>query len=227
MSEEKWDQLLDSDADDSEFSPQATGLEGDSDGAVEEETPQEPEPETPAEPVQESAVPTNQTPDGPPAEELLKQYVADLESSYSIPEELSEKLQTEPEKVLPKLAAQVHMRVAQEIYRYMQAQLPEFIDGYVQTMSREMQAKQAFFSKWPDLAPYEDKVVEIGMMYRKMNPKASPDEVIQRVGELATNMLGLNKQQPQQRPFRPAAPGSSGSNQLPKSKSKWELLMED
>jgi len=199
-----------------------------------EPTPPEQE-EAPAEPV----TPAQEQPQAPApisAEQIQEargKLEASLTSHYALSEEDALLLQMEPEKVIPQMAAKLHLEVLDHVRSLMNSVVPSIVESYTQSTVRNTKAKDEFFSAFPELANYEDQVIEIGTMFRKLNPKASPEEAIKRIGETTMAALGLTRRQsgseaptaPAARPFQPAAPGRVASP--PASKNKWEALMED
>lgn len=217
-----------------------------------EETPvtEEPAPTSP----QTEPAPTQETPavlEGqetptapaiPPAPvatpEQLKEYKekfsAALESHYAFDEEQATALQVEPEKVLPKLAARLHMEVLDNVMQHVYSALPNVIQSYTEMSSREMKAQEEFYGAWPELKGHDQQVLQMGQMYRQMNPAATPQEAIQRIGEMTMAALGKKRAQavaeqtpaaPPAPPYRPAAPGRVGAP--PPAKTKWESVFDD
>ncbi len=218
-----------------------------------EESPVTEEPAPDAAP--EESAPTQETPAAPEGQETptapavqpppqpvitpeqLKAYRTQfseaLEANYAFDEEQATALQVEPEKVLPKLAARLHMEVLDNVMQHVYSALPNVIQSYTETSTREQKAQDEFFGAWPELKGHDQQVLQMGQMYRQMNPAATPQEAIQRIGEMT--MVALGKQRKAAvgeapaptvpPPYRPAAPGRVGSP--PPAKNKWESLMDD
>lgn len=128
--------------------------------------------------------------------DLRRQYVSQLESQYAIPAEQATQLLTEPEVVLPKLAAQVHAAVVEQVMAQFQHMLPAEVVKITEGQIRESEAKSAFYLAWPELAPYEEQVIAAGKMFRQINPTATKEQAIQAIGQLAMQALGLQRAQP-------------------------------
>lgn len=208
---------------------------------AEEPTPEAtpPEEEAPAvQPDQEQpTAPAEEQPVAPPmtAEELTKYretFQSALEQAYAFSDEDATALQVEPEKVLPKMAARLHMEVLDNVMQHVYKALPDVIKSYTVAESREEKAQNEFFGAWPELRGHTKQVLQMGQMYRQMNPTASPQEAIQRIGEMT--MVALGKQRkptgetvpaPQQAPFKPAAPGRVGTP--PPAQGKWDQFLDD
>lgn len=160
-------------------------------------------------------------PAAPPAEAqpvditaIRAQYEKDLTAYYAIDAETAQRLQTEPENVLPQLAARVHLEVLDTIM----AQLPnrmQSILSHINTYeAREKEASDTFFTAYPDLKEHKDAVLRVGQMYRAANPKATKEQAVKAIGDFVRTSLGLTppapavQQAPAAQPFTPA--GSSG-----------------
>lgn len=157
-------------------------------------------------PVQTSAVetpaPVAPTPSAPQVEPSpLPDYAAwrsqreaDLAAqTYSITDEDASKLLTEPETVLPRMAARMHMEVMESTVRVMQTMLPRLMQSVQQTEQREISAKSLFQTANPDLADprLEPAIMEMGQVYRRLNPAASPEQAAQAIGNLVRASLGI------------------------------------
>lgn len=193
------------------------------------------EPEVPAQEIPEAPVIPAQAPITP---EQLAEYKANFQThltkQYAFSEEEVLSLQTEPEKVLPQMAARLHMEVLDNVMQHVYQALPNVIQSHTQSSLREQKAQEEFFGAWPELRGAEQQVLQMGQMFRQMNPKATPQEAIQRIGEITMAALGKKRAtapaaetfpEPPPAPFRPAAPGRVASP-LP-GKNKWEALMDD
>lgn len=223
--------------------------------ASKEEAPTPPAPptdETPPAPATEEAAQTPEAAVEPPAAltpeqqaELQRQWQEyqakqqeQLEQYYAIDEESALALATEPEKVLPKLAAQLHMSVMQQVQAEIAQSIPTLLKGTQEREVRESKAKNEFFTAWPELKGKENEVMQMGLMFRQLNPKATPQEAIQRIGEMTMNALGIARQQQQQQqqqqrpaapatPFRPAGGPSAVRPAGTQSKNAWEDLLDE
>jgi hypothetical protein len=213
--------------------------------------PESPEAGAPAETAPEAQQPAAEQPlqQTPEAPEQLQQpqqftpeqvaaaeaaYAAQLANLYTFDEDTAMRLQTEPEKVLPALAAKLHLDVMRTVMAQMRGMLPEMLQTQTKSVERETQAKSQFFGAWPELQGYEKQVLEVGRMYRQLNPNAPAEEAVRRIGETAMAALGLQRRQQQeqqqqrQQPqpsFRPAVPGRV--NPPSGQSSVWDDLVND
>lgn len=200
-------------------------------------TPQEPgqleQQATDQQQQQETQEPQQPTPEQRAQAE--QQFVAQLEKLYQFTPETAALLQTEPEKVLPNLAARLHMDVYKTVMAQMQGMVPQMVAQLTDFNTRETQAKNLLFSKWPELKGHENEVMEVGRMFRKVNPKADAETAVQRIGELTMAALGLTRAAPQGGPatppaapqapaYQPAGVGHAAS--VPAQKNEWVELIE-
>lgn len=168
--------------------------------------------------------------------------IAQLTKDYGFDEDTASRLQTEPELVLPELAAQMHMKVMKQVVETVQRMMPGMVQPVLAQTNTEAKANELFYSANNDLNPkqHHDKVIEAAKLYRKMNPKATPDEAVKGIGEIVRLTLGL-KTQPKAKaapagkakgaPHRPpAAGGRGGAASASKAKpasTVWSELAED
>lgn len=180
-------------------------------------------PETPAEPT-------------PSYTEWRAQRLTQLEQMYALDEASAVAALTEPENVLPKLAAKVHLDVLESSMRAMQAMLPTVLGQIQQGTELNTRAKNLFTSVNPDLADpqYEGAIMQLGQVYRSMNKTAPPEEAARAIGSLVRAAYGIvqqpaavqapaPRQGPQVLPFTPAR-GSGGVSQGTVSSNPYEQL---
>lgn len=221
------------------------------------------EPPPPAKPVEQPPVvqpaPVTQPPEVPPPQaptpsedagsmtpEAYQGWrtgrLGELEKHYSFDEESASALLTEPENVLPKLAAQVHMEVLENAMRAMQAMVPVLIQQVRQHDEVQTAAKGLFARVNPDLADpkYDDAIIQLGMTYRRMNQTAGPEEASRAIGNLVRAAMGMSAPAsapatqgqggvppPQAAaPFVPAR-GGGGGQRAPASTNPFEALANE
>jgi hypothetical protein len=182
---------------------------------------EDPVPPAPAEPPVVPELPAAPVPPPASPEEIAAaqaNFRAALEQHYRFSEEDTLALQTEPEKVLPKMAARLHQEVLDMVMQQVQRTVPSMMQNMQRDSVRETQAQNEFFSAWPQLKGQDDKVIQMGRMYRQLNPHASPQEAIQQIGKLTMVALGKELTAPaqsapvaQEPRFQPAVPGRVSS----------------
>lgn len=214
------------------------------------EAPEEPTPEdTPTEENPQTQTPQNLTPEQQEAiqRELQKvrgQVESQLTQLYELEPEDAELFQMEPEKVLPKLAAKLHMNVLEAMHEGVRGMLPTMIQQVTQQQQAQEKYVGAFFEAWPALndEKYMDTVVRVVENYKRSNPQAPVEQVINEAGAAAMIALRLPLEQQQQQqmqpvqqqqqvnnpPPSPAATGTSGGRSPePVSDNIFERLSEE
>jgi hypothetical protein len=170
-----------------------------------------------------------------------QEQISQLSQFYAIDEADAQSLQTEPELILPKLAANMHMAVTKSILASVQAMLPQMLAHHTQQMTVEQQARNEFFTANPDLVGQEDAVLQVGKMFRAANPTATKEQAVKVIGDMVRMSLGLPIQQAQEtpppqtpapavpsapaKPFTPSKAGGAGS-QI-KQPNVWETFLTD
>lgn len=134
--------------------------------------------------------------------EAQKKQFDELVDYYKIPDDMAARFQTEPEVVLPQLAAKVHQAIAINLERTLSSVVPNLIRNVAKMDSVEAEARTAFTARWPELVKHEPEVLRIGAIYRQLNPNATRETAIERIGQLVYEALGLT-------PPAPAAGGAS------------------
>jgi hypothetical protein len=189
-----------------------------------------PAPQTPVEPEQKQETPEELAKRQEDYRQWLDKERTTLTELYKLSEEDAEKVQTEPELVLPKLLANMHLNLQRTLLEGMQQVLPQVMGQTSAVQAREAEAKKVFYGEWPELAQHHAKVVEIGKMYRQLNPKATPDEAIQAIGLMAMQTLKIKQKEQKstsrEAPTKPAMPGSSGSRKAAVS-AKTDNIFDD
>jgi len=96
-----------------------------------------------------------------------------------------ELLRTEPEKVLPRLLAQVFYDAHETALRNMEARLPTQLTSHYSRTVAAREAEEAFYTQWPQLKGHAQTVTEVAKSYRAANPTASREQCIAEIGALA------------------------------------------
>lgn len=158
-------------------------------------------------------------------EQLLahrEQLITDISSRYLVSPEQREMLLTEPEKVLPGMAARIAVDTYDMVFHAVTSQLPRLIQAINQNESTAKGHETSFFDRWPALnkPEYKSALLRLAAAYRQANPTATPAQALEEIGAQAHFALRLPLEgmmagnpapvlAPQQRPFVPAAPGGA------------------
>lgn len=217
------------------------------------ETPAEPVAPVPTEPVApvQPQTPAPVVPEPPPAQAPASaldydswrtQHLSGLEKHYALDAETAQAMLTEPETVLPKLAAQVHFEVTENVLKAVHQMMPGLITQLSRNTEVETKAQNAFFEKNPDLKGVDQaKILQIGAMFRQVNPTADADTTIVTIGNMVRTALGLPAAgsagqgaapnapaQPVVQPFAPARGGGGGvAPRAPAQANPWVDLIGD
>lgn len=160
----------------------------------------------------------------------LTQLQGELEGMYGVSKEEADLLMTEPEKVLPKLAAKVHlniMRQMADVFRDFQQSLPQVVEQTTKVVETKQKAANDFSARWPgliDTPEGQQAAVQAAQIVRSRNPKLSLQEVIEQSGRIAYSILGKDVPVPaptakqgqsaqKPKPHIPAATKSAGTVQ--------------
>lgn len=170
------------------------------------------EPETPAQPQPQQAQPQPQA--GQPPIDMEKargEALKHLESTlYNLDDETRKKLVTEPDQVIPQLAAQLHLNVMEQVFKTVQPLVQNLLGAQLQQRDAAQKAERAFFQRYPALEKYPQDVMKALTTIKQMNPNATPDQIISEGAALAAfniqQRLRRQGQQPnqQQQQGRPA-----------------------
>lgn len=158
---------------------------------------------------------------------------------YKLPDDLAARLATEPEQVLPVLAAKVHQAIAAGLQKTLREQIPGVVQSLNSAQQKNTEAKKAFYTRWPGLEKYETQVLQAGTLFRQMNPKATAEQAIETIGKIVSESLGIPiapvagaapaapAAPAKAAPFQPAATGSGGRGPAPASDNEFETIAED
>lgn len=183
-----------------------------------------------------------------PSEEELEQqrqqFLAEIEKSFAISDEDANLIVTEPEKVLPRLAAQVYDRAMRDA-----AKMIETAFGQVPTMMQQMtaqqqqatEAEQQFLAANPGIevierGELETLINQFAPLVMQQNAKASPQEKLKALGRTIAAVKGVSlggvtpqvppKKEEPVKPYTPAAPVSSGEQSAPRPTSETDAFID-
>lgn len=142
-------------------------------------------------------------------DEAREKFVTDLSGQFQLSADDADKLITNPNEVLPKMAARVVATAYEAIMRTLGAQLPMMLETYQAGTRLKNEVETEFFSAWPALKEHGSVVENIGRAYRAGNPSATKDEAIRAIGAMAMVSLGLPLSPTAPQPPAPQAPPTS------------------
>lgn len=151
-----------------------------------------------------------------------EQAVNHLTQRYAMTPEMEQEFMVNPGKVVPMLAANLQVALLEDVSNMVMRQLPGLISQIGQQSRQSGEAEQAFFTKWPKLKEHRSEVEQALVAYRSVNPKATFQELVERVGMLVHMTKGIPFDAPGMQPapimapvavqqaFVPAQPGGGG-----------------
>lgn len=119
------------------------------------------------------------------AEKLL------AENHYALPQETLDEIADNPAVALPKLMARVYLDAVTASTNVLIQNLPAILENTLGYRDNAKKLEDQFDSEWKGLAKHRDKVIQIGQVYRQLNPKATAEEFTRDVGAQAAFALGL------------------------------------
>jgi len=176
-----------------------------------------------------------------PFAELRNREITRLESIYALNAEDAASILTQPEVVVPKMLANLHVQVCDSIISAIMSRIPETVEMTMQQGRAARDAEDDFHKAWPMLkdAKYRETVGRCIQAYRAVNPRASREETIRASGlnALITLRIPIPQEllaQPAPQPsmpaasFQPAAPAGGGALPIPaKTNNPFVLLNEE
>lgn len=135
------------------------------------------------------------------------QMFSNLQTAYQLSEDDASALSVEPEKVMPRLLAGVHMSIQGQVMQQLQTLVPQMVGAVIQQQRTREADEGAFFEAWPTLRGHRQEVEKFAPMWRQMNPQASRDEAIAGIGKHMMIALGYPLQEsPSSAPGRDVPP---------------------
>lgn len=194
-------------------------------------------PEQPQEPAQvstpqEPQAPVQSAPSAAPEQlaEFRRQALESLTHGYKLSEEDAQSFIDNPAEALPKFAAELHLRVYDQVVKSVAGQLPQLVKTLSTQQAVEVQKRNEFFSKYSDLEPFEAEVTNLAAFWAQQNPgKPVDQDKLARIARAALNLPAPSGEQPraQNQVVRtPAAAPVVPSNQAP-PQNIWQQMAED
>jgi hypothetical protein len=187
------------------------------------------QPQAPTAPVEPPPVtpPYQFVPTPEQIEHFRTQVIDGLAKIYAISPDDAAALQLEPEKALPRLAANVHAQVYSQIMTEISQRAPAIVEQVMLSKRSAEKAEEAFYTKWPQLRAHPNEVTRAAMIYRQMSPQTSLEEAIEATGRMVHAALGIQFEgapgnplasAPPPPPPPPPAPASVRAAAPPRSK---------
>lgn len=157
-------------------------------------------------------------------------YLAEVEKVFAISEDDANLLLTEPEKVIPKLGAQIHdytMREVAKMQQMMLQELPKYMENLMAQKNEAASHENMFMEANAHLASVDknelrELINEYGPLLVKKMAGKTPQEKLVALGDVISTVKGIPRvapvakkeesKPPKARPFTPVAPAQSGGN---------------
>lgn len=123
----------------------------------------------------------------------IQNAIPELEKTYVFTQEEADQLQTEPELVLPKLAAKMHANIVSAVLRNLPKIVPHYVEQQTTQATRERDSWDNFYAINSDLKGKVTKqqVLQIAQMYRTMNPNVTGKDAIIGIGKAIRMASGM------------------------------------
>lgn len=128
----------------------------------------------------------------------------ELLETYAMNPELGDQLIREPEKVLPQLAARVHLNVTQTVLEAVMQNLPIWLSRINTTSAQEEKFFSEIEGKFPQLVGHREEMKRVRDTHLALNPKVDRVRLQKDVTLQSLIALGLVRA-----PTKPAAPAPS------------------
>ena len=172
-----------------------------------------------------AAQPTQQQPQQPLTPDQLRNSAIEqlANGDYALDEETAKQLVMEPEKVLPQLAAKIHVHIASQMGQVVQQLLPAMVGNIVEQRVKAIRAESEFFDQFPQLKDprFRSVVTQSLQLAKQASPNATRAQIMNDGAVIAINRLRLqqrNAAPPQPvttppQPFQPAMGGGAAPPQ--------------
>ena len=161
-----------------------------------------------------------------------------LAELYAPNEKQMEEFHTEPQKVLGKLAARIHMEIVQNTLGVLAQNIPSAVNGVIEARRVHDGYEADFYKQWPQLnkddAAQKNVVMQIARSYAHTNPSSDNKTRIRQIGAQALVALNLLPTVApaapvapvvQQQAFSPAGQSAAATPQTaPKQLQGWEAI---
>lgn len=120
-----------------------------------------------------------------------QQAIEHLQHTYGLTEEEQQEFDNDPNALISKKLAQVHVNAFEAAVNHMMRALPQAMDA----VNNQREARNSFesrlYGRWPALAEHKQTVQKVMDVYRQVRPDASEEELINDVGLQASVQLKL------------------------------------
>lgn len=141
----------------------------------------------------------------------------DIAQRYGLSEQDKEQWLTEPEKVVPRMAARLYVDVFDSVFQAVFAQVPQLMMQFMEQRDASRGREESFYKRWPMLSKpeYKPTINRLVGMYRQFNPQVPFEQMLEDVGVQALTALKIPLDQLQPAAQAPAAPAAAAPAPVP------------
>lgn len=160
-----------------------------------------------------------------------------LAEAYTPSEKQMEEFHIEPQKVLGRLAARIHLEIVQNTLGVLAQNIPSAVNGVIEARQTHDKLEDTFYKEWPQLkredAAHSGVVMQIARAYAQANANVDSKTRIRQIGAQAMVALNLLPTQPVAAPvaapvkqpaFAPAANSGSAAPAPAQQLQGWEAI---
>ncbi len=160
-----------------------------------------------------------------------------LAEQFTLDEATITELETDASTAIPKIMADLYLKVMGGVYNILDRGLPNMIDAHSRSSVQRNAIQEKFYGKFPNLnkPEYNPAIGAAVRQARQLFPNDSQDAIMDRVGRMVAAAYGLETQAPAQQPtarrkavpFTPAI-GSPGPvrEQAPNEPNIWAEMSQ-
>jgi hypothetical protein len=206
---------------------------------VQQQQPEEKKPPVQGQPPQGSEGQSQpQEPPKPFLAQLEENRVAlkqNLAQRFKLDPATVEKLESNAEEAIPEILADHYLNVVAGMYNLLGNVLPKMIEVHTTSSSTNKATNDEFFGKFPNLQKpeYAETIQAVGMQLRRAQPNLSREQLLERIGNVVSMMVGeqappvqpaaVAKPKPRGKPFTPAVGSPGAVKQQPNAPvNPWE-----
>lgn len=130
------------------------------------------------------------------------QFRASLAEQFKLDEATVTELETDAAAAIPKVMADLYLRVMAGVYNILDRGLPNMIDSHSSRVTARRDVETKFYGKFPDLQKpeYQNAIGAAVRQAREMFPQDNQDALMDRVGRMVMAAYGIAQSAPAQRP---------------------------
>lgn len=115
------------------------------------------------------------------------------DTMYALTPEEQTALEENALGAIPRLLAKTHVRAMQTALQMLSQHVPAMITRHADVMKKHQANEDKFYARWTglDKAKHGEVVTRLAVLYRKMNPNATLEQLVEDVGPMAAMQLKI------------------------------------